>query len=137
MLNEVKKAKQDYFVICEIYPKINHDEQEYDMVCYHIQQCLEKLLKALISLKGEQYQYTHNIMKLCNQIEQLYFDNEDILDFIENNIKPNATMYTTWKSQSRYNVDFIELRKNVEDGFDIIEKMFDLVEKEEQKLNYL
>lgn len=40
------------------------DPPNYDAVCYHAQQCIEKLLKALIILRGSTPPRTHDLVVL-------------------------------------------------------------------------
>lgn len=43
------------------------DHGKYRAACYHSQQCVEKLLKALIMEKGEKPERTHDIIGLLNR----------------------------------------------------------------------
>jgi len=44
-------------------------EPVYDAVCFHAQQCVEKLLKAIIVEKGVGFPYTHDLIKLWEEAE--------------------------------------------------------------------
>lgn len=39
--------------------------QNYDAVCFHAQQCIEKLLKAALVERGIQFPKTHDFNELC------------------------------------------------------------------------
>jgi len=41
------------------------------MLEFHVQQAIEKLLKALIAAHGEKYVYTHDIQVLLDQLHEL------------------------------------------------------------------
>ncbi len=40
------------------------DFPNYDAVCYHCEQCIEKLMKALLIKSEATFDYTHNLIKL-------------------------------------------------------------------------
>ena len=41
-----------------------------DMVCFHLQQGIEKLLKALLDCRGAEYPPTHNLVALLDLVEK-------------------------------------------------------------------
>jgi len=41
-----------------------------DMVCFHLQQGIEKLLKALLECRGIEYPHTHNLVTLIDLAER-------------------------------------------------------------------
>ncbi len=47
-------------------------EPPYDMVCFHAQQCAEKMLKGFLTLHGKEIRKTHDLVHLlirCSEIE--------------------------------------------------------------------
>jgi HEPN domain-containing protein len=58
----VRKAKSD-FAIARL--GLRHGEA-LDMVCFHLQQGIEKLLKALLECRGVEYPPTHNLVALLD-----------------------------------------------------------------------
>ncbi len=46
-----------------------------DMVCFHMQQCVEKYLKAFLILHGKEYPKTHRLsilVALCRQLDESF-----------------------------------------------------------------
>lgn len=68
--NWIRKAENDL--------KIGKDELSFpepatDMVCFHMQQCAEKYLKAFLIFHGKEYPKTHRLavlISLCAQIDR-------------------------------------------------------------------
>ena len=48
------------------------DEPTYDAVCFHAQQCAEKMMKALLIQAQQVAPYTHNLVLLHNELLLLY-----------------------------------------------------------------
>jgi HEPN domain-containing protein len=81
--NWLRKAENDL--------KIGIDQMETvdpvtDMICYHMQQCTEKCLKAFLTAHGRSFRRTHDIaelIELCKDIDEtfgdLYSENVDRL----------------------------------------------------------
>jgi len=42
-----------------------------DMVCFHLQQAAEKLIKAVLSHHGITYPFTHDLQELCQQAREI------------------------------------------------------------------
>ena len=66
---------------------------------YHIRQAIEKLLKALILLNGEQPAFTHNISKLVAHCEKLGVALPEPLDDL-------AEALTLWEVEIRSDPSF-------------------------------
>lgn len=44
----------------------------YDAVCFHAQQCIEKLMKALLISRGSLPPYTHDLLALAQLLKRAY-----------------------------------------------------------------
>lgn len=90
----IKIAECDYMA-CKAMEEHFPDEFAVRTALYHLQQAVEKLLKAVIIYNGEHPAYTHDIGKLaehCKELGENFSDNlEDISDSL-----------TLWESKSRY-----------------------------------
>jgi len=49
-------------------------EEIYNQVCFHSQQCVEKILKGYMILKGEIYPKSHKLADLLSKIQESPFD---------------------------------------------------------------
>lgn len=49
-------------------------EGMYNQVCFHAQQCVEKLLKAFIQFKGDVHPQSHKLADLLSSISESPFD---------------------------------------------------------------
>ena len=48
-----------------------HPDAALSAMCFHIQQCIEKPLKAVLTVNGVDFPYTHNLELLGYEIENL------------------------------------------------------------------
>ncbi len=86
-------AERDYTLCC----KVEEDfpvEYAVTAACFHMQQAIEKQLKALIMFCGETPEFTHNIAKLAKRCEELGIELPEMLDDIYDTL-------TMWESSSR------------------------------------
>lgn len=90
-------AEGDYSVCLDLEKSFPSD-YACRAVSYHIQQAIEKLLKALILLCGYQPEFTHNIFTLSKRCSELGIELPDELDDI-------ADSLTLWEAISRYDTD--------------------------------
>jgi HEPN domain-containing protein len=58
-----KKAEGDYVTMRREFSAL---PPNFDAVCFHAQQCIEKLLKALLTEKNIRFPYTHNLPSLVD-----------------------------------------------------------------------
>ena len=91
-------AARDYQLCCKVEGDFP-DAYAVAGAAYHIQQAIEKLLKAMILLNGEQPAFTHNISKLVAHCEKLGVALPEPLDDI-------AEALTLWKVEIRYDPSF-------------------------------
>lgn len=90
----VKIAECDYLA-CKTMEEHFPDEFAVRTALYHLQQAVEKILKATIILNGEYPMFTHDIDKLAEHCKRLGEKFSDNLDDISDSL-------TLWKSKSRY-----------------------------------
>ena len=86
-------AERDYTLCCKVEEDFP-DEYAVTAACFHMQQAIEKLLKALIISRGETPEYTHNITKLAKRCEDLGIALPVMLDDISDTL-------SMWESSVR------------------------------------
>ena len=114
-------AELDLENATDLYNKyVNSSNQDYKLLlCYHVEQCVEKCIKYCIEHTGNEYAHTHDIHNLCNDLLNYYSNytktsiENQIEQYINNDILPYATMLTVWESKSRYDISFTEVDKNI------------------------
>ena len=86
-------AERDYTLCCKVEEDFP-DEYAVTAACFHIQQAIEKQLKALIISCSVTPEYTHNISKLAKRCEDLGIELPEKLDDISDTL-------TMWESSVR------------------------------------
>lgn len=87
-------AECDYLT-CKVMEEHFPDEFAVRTALYHLQQAIEKILKAIIIFNGEYPAYTHDIDKLTEHCKKLGEKFSDNLDDISDSL-------TLWETKSRY-----------------------------------
>ena len=102
-----KSAYLDYQAAYTIYKTPYNDEMFLNTAAYHLQQCVEKVLKGSLECVGITVPNTHRISKLLQMIQN-HNANINITEWIDD----HSEMLSEWEVETRYNMDFIvEKRK--------------------------
>lgn len=114
-----RMAYNDYELAVSIFRIPRNDEAFLNPVAYHLQQSVEKLLKAFLECTGVTVPNTHDIDKLVRMSR----DNGSRV-FITDWLEDKADTLTRWETDTRYNIEYhVELRK-IQDGIAGIEELF-------------
>jgi HEPN domain-containing protein len=68
----IRKAENDFKIGKD---ELNTEEPATDMICFHMEQCVEKYLKAYLVLKGQSFRKTHDIselIELCEKVDKIF-----------------------------------------------------------------
>jgi len=105
--NDLKIGKDEIFT----------DEPATDAICFHMQQCIEKYLKAYLVFYGKEIRKTHDIAELiksCSEIDS---------EFIKLS-KMNVDELTDYAVELRYAEDFyFPTIEETKDSIEIAEKV--------------
>lgn len=83
------------------------DEEQLDVIGYHLQQALEFVLKYLLEQNGIEYPKTHDIEQLIR-----LGNNSDIDLYLTEYLEDHAEMFSQWEARSRYVIGYaIEAHK--------------------------
>lgn len=90
----IRLGEYDYMA-CKAMEQYFPDEFAIRTATYHLQQAIEKMLKAIILFRGGYPPFTHDIERLaenCRKLGETFSDNMDMI----------ADTLTLWESKSRY-----------------------------------
>lgn len=116
-----KSAYTDLELADEIYRIPRNDEAFLNGVAYHLQQSVEKLLKAFLECKGVTVPNTHDIYKLV-RMSRDNGSNIILTEWLEN----RADTLTRWEMDTRYNMDYSIESEKVREGIAEIKHLFEI-----------
>lgn len=91
-----RSAYTDYELAQEIYKIPRNDEAFLNATAYHLQQSVEKLLKAFLECKGVTVPNTHDIYKLV-RMSKNHGSNVILNEWLED----KADMVTRWETDTK------------------------------------
>ncbi|MCR2050096.1 HEPN domain-containing protein [Acetatifactor muris] len=106
-----RRAYLDYRAAVNLWNVPENDEAYMNAVAYHLQQAVEKTLKAFLECIGETVPNTHDIDKLVRMSK-----NNGSQVFLTEWIEEKADMLTRWETDTRYDVDYCVERAKVQIG---------------------
>ena len=91
------------------------DDPYIEGVCFHCQQCAEKVLKAFLSFNGIKFKYPHDLESLCEECEKIDsdFTNVDTICQILTHYSPNKRYINDGKIPTSEMFEAIELAEEV------------------------
>ena len=110
------KAKADLFAANVLYARFNEGNSELDLevICFHLQQCAEKLMKAVLSKSQINYPKIHDLETLLNLL-----DNNSI------NLNPDRNLLielSDYAVEGRYTIMHDDI-ENVQNIFVLLNNM--------------
>ena len=104
-----QSARMDYDTAVLIWKAPYNDERFLNNAAYHLQQSVEKLLKAALECIGVTVPNTHRINRLVKMIGD-HGANLMVTDWIDD----HAEMLSEWEVQTRYNMDFLVEKRKID-----------------------
>lgn len=92
------------------YDKINTNDCYLDSCCFHLQQCIEFLLKGIVEMNGMQYAENHDIRANLNILNRLNIEIP-----CEKELRLLASTLYSWETESRYKESFIASIKDIDE----------------------
>lgn len=115
-----RSAYTEFELAREIYRIPRNDEAFLNGTAYHLQQSVEKLLKAFLECKGVTVPNTHDIYKLV----RMSGDNGSNV-MLTSWIEDRADTLTRWEMDTRYNMDYVVEAGKVKEGITEIQHFFE------------
>lgn len=101
MIDLIRRSEEDK-MICDKLEPFLPDEFAARGCSYHIQQAIEKQLKAYLLAFGVVYPHTHNSQRLLNEIKE---NNIQIDEELANEIEDLSDTLNAWEATTRYEAD--------------------------------
>lgn len=116
-----RSAYTDFELAREIFQIPRNDEAFLNGIAYHLQQSVEKLLKAFLECKGVTVPNTHDIYKLVRMSRQ---NGSNIV--LTSWLEDRADTLTRWETDTRYNMDYSVEAQKVQEGLEEIRNLFEM-----------
>lgn len=123
-----QKALANFKAAKIIFYNASGDEEQLNLVAYHIQQSLELAIKHIFLINGVQVQKTHDIDQLITYAKM---NNIDL--YLTNYLYDHSEIISNWESKTRYVIGFILEVKKVQTVINEVENYFSILSK---KLRY-
>jgi len=117
LLDRAKKDLKNSIVVLQNAD----DEMDYDVSGYLLQQSVEKVLRFLLAMRGEEFPFTHDIEKLAE-----FADKKGIN--IPDWIWENAITLTNYATNTRYGKQLVVTKRRLELLHPKVQELIDSVE---------
>ena len=107
----LEHAKTDYL-------KINTNDCYMDSCCFHLQQTIEFLLKGIVEMNGAAYAENHDVRANLNILNRIGVEIP-----CEKELRVLSSTLYSWETESRYKDSFIAATKDIDEVFEIAEKL--------------
>ncbi len=113
------KALSNYNSALILRKYMGDDEEQLNLVAFHLQQALELSIKQTLEENGVECPKTHNIEQLTALAEREKVDLK-----LGEYITEHAEMFSQWESKSRYVTGYLVEAKKIDRAITEIEKYF-------------
>ena len=116
-----RRAYLDYKAAENLLKIPENDEAYMNTVAYHLQQAVEKTLKAFLECVGVTVPNTHDIDKLVRMSK-----NNGSRVVITEWVEEKTDMLTRWETDTRYDIDYCVEKNKVQTGLKEIKEFLDI-----------
>ncbi len=116
-----RRAWLDYKAAEVLLEKPQNDEAYMNSVAYHLQQAVEKTLKAFLECVGVTVPNTHDISRLVRMSQ-----NNGSRVVITEWIDDKSDMLTRWETDTRYDIDYCVEKNKVLEGLSEVKHFLDV-----------
>lgn len=102
-----------------IYKMAANDDEQLNIVGYHIQQSIELAIKHILALHGIAFQKTHDLDQLI-----VLAKNNGVELFLPEYLKEKADVISLWETKTRYVIGFRVEQGRIEKALTELEKYF-------------
>lgn len=116
-----------------LFDHVGDDEEQLNVIGYHLQQALELVLKYLLEQHGVEYPKTHDIEQLVRM------GNDAHVDFhLPEYLEDHTEMFSQWEAKARYVLGYaIEARKVERALREVDAYLADVARRETEEANSL
>ena len=119
-------AQRDRKTVTKLEPSFP-DEAALNGAMYYLQQAIEKSLKGLIMIYGEQPEFSHNIGKLIDHANKLGIEFSD-------NVENIADTLSLWETSCRYDPYMVFSERKYVNAKSAFDEVFGMLSEEINKL---
>jgi len=103
------KAVSNYNTARILRENMNDDEEQLNIIAYHLQQALEFSIKYILEINGVEYPKTHSIDQLIAIASGTKVDL-----FLTDYIEDHSEMFSQWEEKSRYIIGYLVEKKKID-----------------------
>lgn len=116
------KALSNFKTARIIYKTAANDDEQLNIVGYHIQQSIELAIKHILAMHGMPFQKTHDLDQLI-----VLAKSNNIELYLPEYLQEKADVISLWETKTRYVIGFkVELNR-IEKALIELERYFDLL----------
>lgn len=116
------KALSNFKTARIIYKTAANDDEQLNIVGYHIQQSIELAIKHILAMHGMSFQKTHDLDQLI-----VLAKSNNIELYLPEYLQEKADVISLWETKTRYVIGFkVELNR-IEKALIELERYFDLL----------
>lgn len=115
-----RRAYLDYRAAENLLKIPENDEAYMNTVAYHLQQAVEKMLKAFLECVGVTVPNTHDIDKLV-RMSKNNGSRAELTPWLED----KADMLTRWETDTRYDIDYYVEKDKIQSGLVEVKYLLD------------